>query len=165
MASDSPTLSPTSKVSSLRAEASSADDVFCTHNRRCNRKFLESISSVIKQYPYADLTSIMHKYDEYRDRLIDEDETILNESITFPSPQLPDFEEGVEEELKKEYKLGAVSSVSFSAGKGSEKLLKDGTTSSTKMEAAKPKKRCRCNKDEKQIIELQLGVKKSKIKA
>ena len=98
-------------------------------------------------------------------RLIDEDETILNESITFPSPQLPDFEEGVEEELKKEYKLGAVSSVSFSAGKGSEKLLKDGTTSRTKMEAAKPKKRCRCNKDEKQIIELQLGVKKSKIKA
>ena len=146
MATDSPTLSPTSKAASSRVEALADNDAFCTHNRRCNRKFLESLTSAIKQYPRADLTSIMRKYDDYRDRLIDEDETILNESITFPSPQLPDFEEGVEEE------------VSFSAGKGGEKLLKDGTT-------AKPKKRGGRNTDDKQIVDVTIGVKKSNIKA
>jgi len=91
----------------------------------------------------------MHKYDDYRDRLIDEEKTLVTESITFPSPKLEDLEEEVEEEMEKEYqKLKAASSVSFSAGKGGEKLSVGS-----------------CNTDDKKIGEVTIGVKKSKIKA
>ena len=147
MASNSPTLSPTSKVA--RAEASSADDdAFCAQTRRCNQAFIESITNAIKQCPHADLTSIMHKYDDYRDRLIDEEKTLVTESITFPSPKPEDLEEGVEEEMEKEYqKLKAASSVSFSTGKGGENLSVGS-----------------CSTDEKKVNGITAGVKKAKIK-
>jgi len=90
----------------------------------------------------------MHKYDDYRDRLIDEEKTLVTESITFPSPKLDDLEEEVEEEMEKEYqKLKAASSVSFSAGKGGEKLSVGS-----------------CSIDEKKVDGITAGVKKTKIK-
>ena len=88
---------------------------FNAANKRMNTSFLEMIAKFTKECPYVDLSPIMHDYQMYLKRFEDGDETLLTDEFTFSSPEMPEIEEVVAEEVNRIVKpaFGGIESSSF----------------------------------------------------